>query len=294
MTRVPRSLLSGSFEWWYLQVVDQGLLLTATVHQSGVSGDSAPYLSVCAIDPDRSGPGATGFWRIPLSTVHDGARLCADGMVVQETDGYRIAVQDGDLTVSLEISPASSPWGPPSWALCTDAASGRTANWCVLMPFGRATGRVEWRGRSIRIRASAYLDHNWGTYPIPEAVTAWTWLAVAHPGLTTIQAAVVPRTGERIHLSNLATDDLAPGAAPTGLAGSGPLEPGSPLRKAAELLGWTPDSPRFRLVKRSSYHHREVAVLTYTRWAVSGDHWAAAAGGRAGRLHGNHGGDSGR
>ncbi|WP_035850871.1 hypothetical protein [Kitasatospora azatica] len=239
-----------------------------TVHRTDLLGGSTPYLSVSLLDTTTA---RSGSWRIPLAAVLRDDTLWADAMVVQTATDYRISVRAEGLELRLTVYPQSSPWGPPQRRLFVEQATGRSNNWHVPVPHGRATGEVRWRGRAARLEGGAYLDHNWGELPLHEGLTAWAWTAIARPGGTTVAATVCVRDGERIQLTNAASGSLAAELNTSSVTGSPNPAADSRLQTAAQLLGWSPDSSRLRLVKQQLYRRPRLAELNYTRWAIIAD-----------------------
>jgi hypothetical protein len=271
--------VSDRFEWWYFQAVDAQVLLTLTVHRTDLLGGSTPYLSVSALSLTD---GEFASWRLPVAEPERDGALWADGMVTQNLDRFRIRVRADELRLDLAVVARTGAWGPPQSRLCHDEKSGRTANWWVLMPSGTALGSIRWGGRTLKLDASAYLDHNWGTLPLYEALAGWTWIAVARPDRTTVGAVVQPQAGLPLLLTNAPGGGLASDAVAGGLSRpDGPPGPAD-LRAAERMLGWRPDSTRLRLVKQQRYRRAELAELSYTRWAIT----AGPDGSDAGRILG--------
>jgi hypothetical protein len=203
-------------------------------------------------------------------------------MVREDYGQYRIRVTAEELTLDLALAARTGAWGPSQSLLCRDEKSGRSAYWWVMMPSGSAIGSVRWGSRMLRLDASAYLDHNWGTLPLYEALTGWTWISLARADHTTVGAVVRPQSGPVRHLTNAPGGRLAQEALAGGL--SRPCAPpgAGDLREAERMLGWRPDSSRLRRVKQQRYRrHGEPAELSYTRWAIT-----AGAGGGPGRILG--------
>ncbi|MFE0462412.1 hypothetical protein ACFW1A_24470 [Kitasatospora sp. NPDC058965] len=271
--------MSDGFEWWYFQVVDERLMLTLTVHRTDLVGGSTPYLSISALS---LADGEYASWRLPVDEPARRGEPWADGLVREDFGQYRIRVAADGLSLDLALAARTGAWGPSKSLLCHDEKSGRSAYWWVKMPSGTAIGSVRWGARLFRLDASAYLDHNWGTLPLYEALTGWTWIALARADRTTVGAVVQPQAGPVLHLTNAPGGRLAQEALAGGLSRPDAPPGSADLREAERMLGWRPDSDLLRRVKHQRYRRRgEPAELSYTRWAIT----AGPAGG-AGRILG--------
>ncbi|MEV1143906.1 hypothetical protein [Micromonospora sp. NPDC049799] len=260
----------GPFEWWYFQHVSTDFVVVVTAQVTNIlgGGRNSPRLSVSFYHLDAP---VSASWAIPirrLSLNWDGY-LSVDRHVVERNDGFDIHVVADGMTLDVQIDKSSDPWGPRDDEIATSSAGGRSAKWRVRLPRGKSQARIEFAGRRFKGAGYAYHDRNWGTLPIFDVFSGWSWATVVAADSTLVIARLINSSGNVGILSNGRSKEFEEwfGRAEdpnTALSVDAELP-----RTFEEAFGCEGAAGRIRLVKAKTYVAPSYGVAYY-RWLLVG------------------------
>lgn len=210
-SRVPfdRPVADRGYGWFYLDgVSDDGsgavvlIALLGNVFSPRRARARAAGLPTRSLDFSAVNVAVHGPRRSRWAMTERGARA-----VVRSRDELRIGASslgwDGDMLVA-HVNERSAPWRArvagtvrfrpevcASAAIALDTA-GRHV-WYPHAPFGRI--EVDFREPALRFRGHGYFDANFGTEPLEDAFSSWTWSRFATGGAVSIAYDVRQRDG---------------------------------------------------------------------------------------------------
>jgi predicted secreted hydrolase len=167
------------FEWWYFDMsFGEGEALSLTFHLTDVikPASASGSISISVFAEGRR----TWHRFVPYqrTTIRASSSICdaqiGPNRCWQEGNSYRIQVNEPNLQLDLCFDTVIGGWRPGNGMFRFGDGEGYFA-WLVAQPKARAHGTLLINGVTRSIDGWGYHDHNWGTVPLLDSVSKWSW-----------------------------------------------------------------------------------------------------------------------
>ncbi len=101
-----------------------------------------------------------------------------DWSVREQDDGWLLSVAEGDLSLTLKLTPQRPPLLQGSGGLSQKSAGPGNASYYYSIPRLRAEGEVSLHGQRYQVSGLSWLDREWGTSALSEEQTGWDWFSL--------------------------------------------------------------------------------------------------------------------
>lgn len=167
-------------EWWYFDLsLPDGSSLALIFHVTDLIRPNAKEgsLNISLFRPEK--PSVYRFLRYPRRLIVASKEKCSlimgNNRCWVGSDGiYRITLDEPDLQGEIKFAPIVPPWKPGTGRIVF-GSSDRFFSWVVPQPRANVSGHLRFGTESFEIEGVGYHDHNWGTVPLVDVFSAWSW-----------------------------------------------------------------------------------------------------------------------
>lgn len=278
------------FEWWYFHfVTPEGIALNAVLHETDIFGHrDTPYLSLSLLRPDKP---AIYLKRdlAPESIIRNWRCLRVGNSLLLE-GRHRVFFDisfPGQALLKGELVKLAPPLVFGDGVLLEDGQTGRANYWMVTVPYATFTAQLHLDGEVLNLCGTAYQDHQWGTLPLQEMVSDWTWGHFSNPQLAIVFFQIRSQRGHLIQRVGVtaAGDQFTDTSLDSGFLHTlsqaaepeehtGDIEVGFFNRNLGLTFAVSPAG----LMRQRTDERLGNKIVTYLRWAAKGTYEDACSG----------------
>jgi len=196
-----RNRNEGYYEWWYFHLLtDDGITANIVLHETDIFGHSKnPYISMSVCLPDNSHQ----YHRMKIAN----GSIAKNTLYLQIDDGSIVETEKStDLSLSFpsgvilkgSILKLFQPLSIENGVLYEDKGKGKSSFWVIQIPYGILKGALTIDGKSYKVEAVVYQDHQWGNVPIQDFVSDWVWGNFGNQSCTVTFFEILTQEGVRV------------------------------------------------------------------------------------------------